>query len=107
MGSEMTILSVCNLKGGSGKTTVAVHLACALKQLAEWNCVLADADRQATATAWSEQGRLPITVVRQELQEARPSERFPGMTWITSIKMAEEQSGHAAHGSLQRGSLTA
>lgn len=53
-----SLIAVANLKGGVGKTTLAVNLAC---QLASAGAVLlVDADPQATATQWSSQGRLPI-----------------------------------------------
>lgn len=48
------IIAVGNLKGGTGKSTVAVNLAC---RLAESQAVtLVDADPQGTATAWLQGG---------------------------------------------------
>ena len=53
-------LIVGSLKGGVGKTTVAVNLACALADGAK-TVVLVDLDAQGTATEWIEPGHLPIT----------------------------------------------
>ena len=48
------IVAVGNLKGGTGKSTVAVNLACCL---AESQAVsLVDADPQGTAAAWLKDG---------------------------------------------------
>jgi len=80
------IISVCNLKGGAGKSTVAVNVACAIATRHAVDCRLVDADRQGTALAWGAKGRLPVPVVRATLLEARPEERYPGMVWITQIK---------------------
>lgn len=52
MGKEVIV--VCNLKGGTGKSTVAVNLACAM------GGYLLDADSQGTSSDWLEDGRLPI-----------------------------------------------
>ena len=84
------IISVCNLKGGSGKSTIAVNLACALKQKHSMDCRLVDADRQKTAKSWSEKGLLPVSVSTATLLEARPEDRYPGMMWITQIKTLAE-----------------
>ena len=46
------IISVCNLKGGAGKSTIAVNIACAIAHRHEGSCVLVDADKQATAAIW-------------------------------------------------------
>lgn len=45
------IVTLCNGKGGSGKTTLAVLLACALAEAGRSAAVL-DLDPQGTATAW-------------------------------------------------------
>ena len=85
-GDMKAIISVCNLKGGAGKSTLAVNTACALAETRAVDCRLVDADRQGTALAWGAKGRLPVPVVRATLQEAKPEERYPGMMWVTQIK---------------------
>jgi chromosome partitioning protein len=45
-------VAVANLKGGTGKTTTAVHLACGLAE--DGRTLLIDADPQQSALAWSE-----------------------------------------------------
>ena len=55
-------LAVANLKGGTAKTTTAVHLALALAE--SGRTLLVDADPQASAFGWSvDAGDLPVTVV--------------------------------------------
>jgi chromosome partitioning protein len=85
------IISVCNLKGGAGKSTIAVNLACALQQKYPMGCRLIDADRQKTAMAWAEKGQLPVSVAAATLQEAKPEDRYPGMMWATHIKALAEE----------------
>jgi chromosome partitioning protein len=45
------IIAVGNLKGGTGKSTIAVNLACRLAEM-ERSVLLIDADPQGTASAW-------------------------------------------------------
>jgi chromosome partitioning protein len=55
-------LTVANLKGGTGKTTAAVHIALGLAE--QGRTLLVDADPQGSALAWSEQaGDFPVTVI--------------------------------------------
>jgi chromosome partitioning protein len=49
------IIAVGNLKGGTGKSTIAVNLACGLAER-ERSVALIDADPQGTATAWLRDG---------------------------------------------------
>ncbi|WP_109122261.1 ParA family protein [Azospirillum sp. TSO22-1] len=56
------IIAIGNLKGGTGKSTLAVNLACALGSAAKTRAVLVDADSQGTAVEWAARGRLPVAV---------------------------------------------
>ena len=59
----MAIISLANLKGGVGQSTLAVNIAGALAP----KSVLMDADPPATATSWGEAGHLPFRVVSAPL----------------------------------------
>lgn len=48
----MKVLALLSQKGGSGKTTLAVHLAVAATE-AGWHVVLVDTDPQRSATGWA------------------------------------------------------
>ena len=56
----VSIIAVANLKGGVGKSTIAVNLACELAK--HQKVVVIDADLQGTASSWAEQDRLPVEV---------------------------------------------
>ena len=49
------VIAVGNLKGGTGKSTIAVNLACGLAER-QRSVALIDADPQGTATAWLRDG---------------------------------------------------
>ena len=53
------VIAVLNLKGGCGKSTIAVNLACELAGNSE-SVLLLDNDSQGTATHWLSHGRLPV-----------------------------------------------
>ena len=55
-----SIIAVVNLKGGVGKSTIAVNLACELAS--RQTVVVVDADTQATAVNWASRGNLPVRV---------------------------------------------
>ena len=75
----MKIITVCNLKGGTGKTTTAAHLAHAYAASGR-QVLVVDADPQGSALRWSEQGEwtiptvaLPVKTLHTKLDGIVPS----------------------------------
>ncbi|MFD1625940.1 ParA family protein [Azospirillum griseum] len=64
------IIAVGNLKGGTGKSTVAVNLACALRGSGKVKVAVVDADAQGTASDWAAKGRLGLTVHALPFEES-------------------------------------
>src|SRR5207302_11301018 len=101
-------LAVVNLKGGTGKTVTAIHLAAALSRLGR--TLLVDADRQGSALSWSEEaGELACAVVslpgrdlRRRLQTLLPGvshtviDTPPGDRAIVRSAMAASDVGMSA-----------
>ena len=73
------VIAVGNLKGGTGKSTIAVNLACALAADGR-DTVLIDADGQGTATDWHAGHRLPIPVKSWPLGGERDAQR-----WVAQV----------------------
>jgi len=73
------VIAIANLKGGCGKTTIALNLACELN--AKGAAVLIDADSQATASMWCELGAMPIAHEKLPIDTAKGADR-----WIRKIK---------------------
>lgn len=69
------IASVANLKGGCGKSTIAVNIAGRLAFKGR-SVVLVDADGQGTATHWALQGRLPFAVEHMPVDGPRDVTRW-------------------------------
>src|SRR4051794_18562596 len=61
MGTTGKVIAIGNLKGGVGKSTLAVNLGCALASRGRPTVVL-DTDPQQTAVAWTRARRLPCPV---------------------------------------------
>ena len=68
------LLTVASLKGGTGKSTIAVNLACIFA------VPVVDADAQGTASAYGAPGGLPIEVMSLPLERERDAAR-----WISKV----------------------
>jgi chromosome partitioning protein len=60
------ILTLANQKGGVGKTTLAVNLACLLAVTTRRRVTVQDLDCQRSASTWVEVGKLPVGILRAE-----------------------------------------
>jgi len=69
------VIAVGNLKGGTGKSTIAVNLAAALATDG-LRTVLVDADGQGTATDWHAGHRLPMPVEALPLSSERTAQHW-------------------------------
>ena len=69
------VIAVLNLKGGCGKSTIAVNLACELAGSAE-PVLLLDNDSQGTASQWMSHGRLPVQGEFMPLENDEDGERL-------------------------------
>ena len=79
-GACMRIIGVIGRKGGSGKTTLAVHLAAELSARGE-RVTLVDADPQGSAAHWAEPGQLPMPVEHRPIGADVPA----WSRWVRSI----------------------
>ena len=71
--ATVQIISVINLKGGVGKTTIALNLAATLADQGR-RVLLIDADPQQSATQWAQQGpgALPMPVMSLRADDGAP-----------------------------------
>ena len=69
------VIAVMNLKGGCGKSTIAVNLACELAATGD-SVLLVDNDSQGTATQWLSHGRLPVEGQFMPLENDEDGERL-------------------------------
>jgi len=75
------VIAVGNLKGGTGKSTIAVNLACALAASGHASVVI-DADPQCTASQWMRRRVLPAKLFKAA--PLRDLEQAPA--WIGEIQ---------------------
>lgn len=71
----MKVIAVGNMKGGVGKTTIAVHLA---SEFANRNhqVMLIDLDEQGTATDWCKRGKLPVKHAAVHVDNVQQAQDF-------------------------------
>jgi chromosome partitioning protein len=69
------VIAVLNLKGGCGKSTIAINLACELASASD-SVLLVDNDAQGTARHWFSQGRLPVRGEFMPLETEEDGERM-------------------------------
>ena len=69
------VIAVLNLKGGCGKSTIAVNLACELAAHGD-AVLLIDNDAQGTARHWWTTGKLPIQGEYMPLENEQDGERL-------------------------------
>src|ERR1700693_2908737 len=69
------VIAVVNLKGGCGKSTIAVNLACELACNGD-SVLLLDNDSQGTSNHWLSHGRLPIRGEFMPLENDEDGERL-------------------------------
>ena len=69
------VIAVVNLKGGCGKSTIAVNLACELGA-GGGSVLLIDNDVQGTSSYWLKQNRLPIRGDSMPLETEQDGERL-------------------------------
>lgn len=72
----MATIAVVNLKGGVGKSTIAVNLACELAGKDPAAAVLVDADAQGTSGYWCRQGKIPVACEALPLDGPRDAARW-------------------------------
>ncbi|HEY1338823.1 MAG TPA: ParA family protein, partial [Bryobacteraceae bacterium] len=69
------VIAVLNLKGGCGKSTISVNLACELAANGD-SVLLLDNDSQGTASHWLSHGRLPVQGAFMPLENEQDGERL-------------------------------
>src|SRR5579863_3697772 len=69
------VIAVINLKGGCGKSTIAVNLACELAGTGD-SVLLVDNDAQGTSRQWWSSGRLRIQGEFMPLENDEDGERL-------------------------------
>jgi chromosome partitioning protein len=82
------LIAVGNLKGGTGKSTIAVNLACALAADGR-EVALVDADGQGTATDWHAGDRLPVRVEPWPLGGERDAQQWVQKVLALKVAMAD------------------
>lgn len=82
------IITCAGFKGGVGKTTTAVHLACYLSGKGE--TLLIDGDPNRSSTGWGKRGKLPFQIV-DLMAAARYAPRFKNVVIDTAARPEKEE----------------
>jgi chromosome partitioning protein len=82
------VIAIGNLKGGTGKSTIAVNLACALAEGGD-TVILVDADGQGTVTDWHAGRNLPLAVESLPLGGERDAQR-----WVARVLSLKASADH-------------
>lgn len=81
-------VTVAGFKGGVGKTTTAVHLACFFQK--HGPTLLVDGDPNSSATGWAKRGELPVKVV-DVMAAPRHSAKFEHVVIDTAARPDKDQ----------------
>jgi chromosome partitioning protein len=81
------IITVASFKGGVGKTTTAIHLACFLAT--QGKTLLVDGDPNHSASGWSKRGNLPFKVV-DLMQAPMHSRNYEHVVIDTAARPSQE-----------------
>jgi hypothetical protein len=84
----LLLVTVAGFKGGVGKTTSAVHIACYFAKKGE--TLLVDGDPNRSATGWNKRGNLPFKVV-DLVQAALYSPKYEHIVIDTRLCIAMEK----------------
>jgi chromosome partitioning protein len=81
------IITIASFKGGVGKTTSAIHLACFFA--AQGKTLLVDGDPNRSATGWAKRGEVPFKVV-DIMQAPMHSRHFDHVIIDTAARPSQE-----------------
>ncbi|MBW4541592.1 MAG: ParA family protein [Myxacorys chilensis ATA2-1-KO14] len=81
------LITVASTKGGVGKTTSAVHIACYLSQNS--STLLIDGDPNKSSLKWASRGSLPFKVV-ELMQSPRHTKNYEHIVFDTAARPGKE-----------------